>query len=151
MGFFMAVVMMLVIGAVLLLLIPYIIMFGPVLGTLMLIVVVVGHHIRKKREREKLQARKEGGYMSTRALVGLLILAVVLFIGVVSVTMVTAHASTVPMCPMPKDCTTPQTMNSWYVCDAKLQLKDGYSSSKCAANLKYLDASPSQIKVDCKK
>ena len=85
--------------------------------------------------------------MSTRALVGLLVLVV----GILSAGMATAHASTVPMCPMPKDCTTPRTMNSWYVCDAKLQFKDGYSSSKCAANLKYLDASPSQIKADCKK
>lgn len=76
-------------------------------------------------------------------------LAAVIFVGMAAFTI--AHASTVPMCPMPKDCTTPQTMNSWYVCDARLQLKDGYSSSKCAANLKYLDASPSQIKVDCKK
>ena len=89
--------------------------------------------------------------MSTRTVVGLLILAVVLFIVTVSFGMATAHASTVPMCPMPKDCTTLRTMNAWYVCDAKLQLKDGYSSSKCAANLKYLDASPSQIKADCKK
>ena len=53
----------------------------------------------------------------------------------------------VPMCPMAKDCTTAQTMNRWYECNAQLQFTHGLN---CAKNLHYLGANPAQIKADCR-
>jgi hypothetical protein len=83
----------------------------------------------------------------------LLLFPVVAVVFAVESTLTLANASTMNMSqglpPMPKDCTTPATMDSWYATVARQNLQVSHSPADCKAELLGLGATPSVAGKAC--